>query len=296
MKPLLIGSHVDMAAPDYLVGAVKASVAQGASTMMIYTGAPQNSIRKPIEAMKIEEGLSLLQAAGIDPQTVVVHAPYIINLGNTLKEDTYQIGKTFLTRELQRVSQMGFSMLVLHPGAHVGAGSKAALDKIVEGLDAVLKDDGTNVSIALETMAGKGTEVGITFEEIQYIIEHSSYPHRLGVCLDTCHIHDAGYDVKDVEGVLDTFDRVIGLNKLLVVHINDSKNPKGAKKDRHDNLGYGYIGFETLLAYVHHPRLAHLPKILETPYLGDLPPYKEEIAMLKQHKFIPLARAFEEKE
>lgn len=296
MKPLLIGSHVDMASPDYLIGAVQTSVAQGATTMMIYTGAPQNSIRKPIEAMKIKEGLRLLTSAGIDPKTVVVHAPYIINLGNTIKQDTYDIGLNFLTRELQRVSQMGFSILVLHPGAHVGAGSKTALDQIVKGLDTVLKEDGTEVKIALETMAGKGTEVGITFEEIQYIIEHSSYSHRLGVCLDTCHIHDAGYDVKDVDGVLNAFDSIIGLDKLLVVHVNDSKNPKGAKKDRHDNLGYGYIGFDTLLTYVHHPRLAHLPKILETPYLGELPPYKEEIAMLKQRKFIPLARAFEEKE
>jgi deoxyribonuclease-4 len=296
MKPLLIGSHVDMAAPDYLVAAVKASIAQGASTMMIYTGAPQNSIRKPIEAMKIEEGLTLLKEAGIDPKTVVVHAPYIINLGNTIKQDTFDIGLTFLTRELQRVSQMGFTMLVLHPGAHVGAGSLAALDQIVKGLDAVLKEDGTAVKIALETMAGKGTEVGITFEEIQYIIKHSSYPHRLGVCLDTCHIHDAGYDVSDVDGILNTFDRVIGLDKLLVVHINDSKNPKGANKDRHDNIGYGYIGFETLLNFVHHPRLAHLPKILETPYLGELAPYKEEIHMLKQRTFIPLNREMIEKE
>lgn len=293
---LLIGSHVDMSSPDYLVGAVQTSLAQGATTMMIYTGAPQNSIRKPIESMRIEEGMALLKASGMNPKHIVVHAPYIINLGNTIKPETYDIGITFLIRELQRVQQMGFTMLVLHPGAHVGAGSQAALDQIVKGLDTVLSQDGTNVTIALETMAGKGTEVGITFEEIAYLISHSAYPHRLGVCLDTCHVHDAGYDVADVDGLLKHFDDTIGLSKLCVVHVNDSKNPKGARKDRHDNLGYGYIGFETLKKVVYHPLLTFIPKILETPYLGEVPPYKEEIAMLKQQTFIPLAREFEEKE
>jgi deoxyribonuclease-4 len=293
---LLIGSHVDMSSPDYLVGAVQTSLAQGATTMMIYTGAPQNSIRKPIESMRIEEGMALLKASGMNPNHIVVHAPYIINLGNTIKPETYDIGITFLIRELQRVQQMGFTMLVLHPGAHVGAGSQAALNQIVKGLDTVLSQDGTNVTIALETMAGKGTEVGITFEEIAYLISHSAYPHRLGVCLDTCHVHDAGYDVADVDGLLKHFDDTIGLSKLCVVHVNDSKNPKGARKDRHDNLGYGYIGFETLKKVVYHPLLALIPKILETPYLGEVPPYKEEIAMLKQQRFMPLAREFEEKE
>lgn len=281
MTPLYLGSHLDMTSPDYLLSAVKTAIDYGATTFMIYTGAPQNSIRKPIESMKIAEGLSLLKEAGMDASKIVVHAPYIINLGNTVKEDTFSIGIEFLIRELRRVDAMGFSMLVLHPGAHVGMGPQAALDQIVKGLDRVLSEDGTNVKIALETMAGKGSEVGMMFEEIRYLIDHCAYPDRLGVCFDTCHVADAGYPIDDVDGVLHQFDRVIGLDRLLVLHINDSKNPRGARKDRHENLGYGTIGFTTLATYVHHPKLMHLPKILETPWVDDHPPYKEEIAMLK---------------
>jgi deoxyribonuclease-4 len=279
--PLYLGSHVDLVAPDYLVHAVETSIQQGANTMMIYTGAPQNSLRKPTEIMRIQEAHALMKANGMPLDKVVVHAPYIINLGNTINSETATMGVTFLIRELARVHAMGFSMLVLHPGAHVGAGSQVALDGINERLNQVFKEEHSPVKVALETMAGKGSEVGTTFEELAYIIKQSDHPDRLGVCLDTCHISDAGYDVHDVDGVLNAFDRIIGLHKLLVIHINDSKNPRGAKKDRHENLGYGTIGFETLQRYVHHPRLQHLPKILETPWIEDKTPYAIEIKMLK---------------
>jgi len=279
--PLYLGSHVDLVAPDYLVHAVETSIQQGANTMMIYTGAPQNSLRKPTEIMRIQEAHALMKAKGMPLDKVVVHAPYIINLGNTINSETATMGVTFLIRELARVHAMGFSMLVLHPGAHVGAGSQVALDGINERLNQVFKEEHSPVKVALETMAGKGSEVGTTFEELDYIIKQSDHPERLGVCLDTCHISDAGYDVHDVDGVLNAFDRIIGLHKLLVIHINDSKNPRGAKKDRHENLGYGTIGFETLQRYVHHPRLQHLPKILETPWIEDKTPYAIEIKMLK---------------
>jgi deoxyribonuclease-4 len=284
MKPIL-GCHIDMSSPDYLVSAVKQAIDYGANTFMIYTGAPQNSIRKPIEAMKINEGTALLKAQGFDPNHIVVHAPYIINLGNTIKQDTFTIGIEFLIRELKRVEAMGFSMLVLHPGAHVGAGEEAAIQQIVKGLDTVLAQDGTKVKIALETMAGKGTEVGTTFEQLKQIIDLSSYKDRLGVCLDTCHIADAGYPVEKVDTIIEDFDRIIGLNRLLVVHVNDSKNPRGARKDRHENIGYGTIGFDTLSQYVHHPKLAHLPKILETPWIDDTPPYQKEIAMMRAKQY-----------
>lgn len=286
MPTLYIGSHVDLVAPDYLMQAVETSIKNGANTMMIYTGAPQNSIRKPTEMMKIQEAHDRMKKEGMLLDKVIVHAPYIINLGNTIHPETATLGVTFLIRELSRVQSMGFSTLVLHPGAHVGAGSEVALASISERLNQVFAEDKTNVTIALETMAGKGTEVGIRFEDIRYLIEHSARPERLGVCLDTCHIHDAGYDVQDVEGVLKAFDQIIGLDKLKVIHINDSKNPRGAKKDRHENLGYGAIGFETLSRYVHHPKLANLPKILETPWVNDITPYAKEIAMLKSKQFI----------
>lgn len=283
--PIYLGSHVDLVAPDYLVNAVNISIANGANTMMIYTGAPQNSLRKPTEIMKIEEAHALMKAHDFPLDKVIVHAPYIINLGNSIKPDTATIGVTFLIRELTRVAAMRFSTLVLHPGAHVGAGAAVALASINERLNQVFAEDQTNVVIALETMAGKGSEVGTTFEEIAYLINHSAYPHRLGVCLDTCHIADAGYDVADVEGILKQFDQIIGLDKLKVIHINDSKNPRGTKKDRHENIGYGTIGFDTLAAYIHHPKLAHIPKILETPWIGEKTPYQEEIAMLKAKQF-----------
>jgi len=236
--------------------------------------------------MKIQEAHERMKAQGMPLDKVIVHAPYIINLGNTINPDTATMGVTFLIRELSRVQSMGFSTLVLHPGAHVGAGSDVALASINERLNQVFAEDKTNVTIALETMAGKGSEVGIRFEDIRYLIDHSDHPERLGVCLDTCHIHDAGYDVQDVEGILRAFDQIIGLDKLKVIHINDSKNPRGAKKDRHENLGYGAIGFETLSRFVHHPKLAHLPKILETPWVDEITPYAKEIAMLKAKQFI----------
>jgi deoxyribonuclease-4 len=188
--------------------------------------------------------------------------------------------------ELQRTAAFGASILVLHPGNHLGAGPEAAIDVLAHSLDEVFAKDGTNVRIAIETMAGKGSEIGITFEQIRAIIDKCHYPERLGVCLDTCHISDAGYDVHDVDGILREFDRVIGLDRLLVLHINDSKNPRGAHKDRHENIGYGYIGFETLNKYIHHPLLNGIPKILETPYINEKPPYKQEIQMLKDGKFI----------
>ncbi len=287
MSQLWIGSHVGLGGPDYYLGTVKEALSYGANTFMFYTGAPQNSFRKPLEEMKIPEGKALIAASSIDPSKIVVHAPYIINLGNTVNQDTFDIGIQFLITELRRVEAFGATMLVLHPGAHVGAGDDVGLPRIVEGLNQVLSQDGTHVRIALETMAGKGSEMGRSFEQIRYLIDHCAYPERLGVCMDTCHLNDSGYDVHDVDGILEAFDRIVGLSRLLVVHINDSKNVKGAQKDRHENLGYGEIGFETINRYVHHPRLTDVPKILETPWINEKAPYKEEIAMLRSQKWIP---------
>ncbi|MDD3207074.1 MAG: deoxyribonuclease IV [Bacilli bacterium] len=286
MSKLYIGSHVSMAGPDYYLGSVKEALSYGSSTFMFYTGAPQNSIRKPIAELKIEEGRKLIKEAGIDESKIVVHAPYIINIGNKTNPAIYESSKTFLIQELKRVQAFGASILVLHPGSHVGSGIEVGLESIVEALDEVLDKDGTNVKIALETMAGKGSEVGATFEEISHLITNARHQDRLGVCLDTCHINDAGMNVHNVDEVLEKFDQVIGLNKLLCLHVNDSKNVMGAHKDRHANIGYGEIGFKTIHAYIKHPRLENIPKILETPYINDKPPYKEEIAMLRSGEFV----------
>ena len=283
---LYIGSHVSMNAPEFYEGSVKEALSYGASTFMFYTGAPQNSYRKPLSELKIQEGRKLIKEAGIDESKIIVHAPYIINGANKTREDLFDLSIKVISSEIQRTAGFGAKILVLHPGAHVSQGYDLAIENLAECLDIILSKDNTDVKIALETMAGKGTEIGITFEQIRAIIDKCHYPERLGVCLDTCHISDAGYDINDVDGVLQEFDRVIGLDKLLVLHINDSKNPRGAHKDRHENIGYGFIGFETLNKYVHHPLLNGIPKILETPYVNEKPPYKQEIQMFKDGQYV----------
>lgn len=283
---LFIGSHVSLKSPDYYLGSVKEAISYNSSTFMFYTGAPQNSFRLPLEKLKIEEGRKLLLEHGYDENKIIVHAPYILNIANKLNESLYQISKDNLLREIQRVHAFGLKILVLHPGSHVGTGVENGLTSIVEALDDVLSLDNSDVKIALETMAGKGSEMGSTFEQISFILKHVKYPDRVGVCFDTCHVNDEGVDLSNIDGVIESFDKIIGLDKLLVLHINDSKNPIGAHKDRHENIGYGTIGFETLYKYVHHPKLNGIPKILETPYINGLAPYKKEIEMLTNHDFI----------
>ncbi|ASA95442.1 MULTISPECIES: deoxyribonuclease IV [Anoxybacillus] len=289
---LKIGSHVSMSGKEMLLAASKEAVSYGANTFMIYTGAPQNTRRKPIEQLNIEKGLAHMKEHGIDE--IVVHAPYIINIGNTTNADTFSLGVSFLRSEIERTEAIGAKQLVLHPGAHVGAGIEAGIEKIIEGLNEVITTD-QQVQIALETMAGKGSECGSRFEELAKIIDGVTHNDKLSVCFDTCHTHDAGYDiVHDFDGVLDEFDRIIGLDRLKVLHINDSKNACGSRKDRHENIGFGYIGFDALNYIVHHPQLTHVPKILETPYVGEKtsakPPYKFEIAMLRAQQFDPNVR------
>lgn len=283
---ILIGSHVSMNAPNFFLGSVQEAISYNSTAFMFYTGAPQNSYRVPLDRLKIEEGRKLLKEAGIDESHLVVHAPYIINPANKTREELYNQSIKTIINELQRSAAFGATILVLHPGAHVGQGTDNSVKALSEALDAILDNDGTNVRIAIETMAGKGTEIGINFEQVKTIVDGCKNKDRLGVCLDTCHVNDAGYDVKDVDGLLNEFDRIIGLDKLLVVHLNDSKNPQGAHKDRHENIGYGEIGFETLNKFVHHPLLVNIPKILETPYINEKPPYKQEIQMLKDGQFV----------
>ena len=285
-KDIYLGSHVSMNAPEFYLGSVKEAISYGSNTFMFYTGAPQNSFRKPLKDLKIEEGRKLLKEAGFDESKLVVHAPYIINAANPAREDLYEMSINTIVSELRRTAGFGCGILVLHPGSHVGLGAEMGILALAKALDTVFACDGTNVKIALETMAGKGHEIGITFEQIKAIIDKCKYKDRLGVCLDTCHINDAGYDVSDFDKILKEFDDVIGLDRLLVVHVNDTKNPIGAHKDRHENIGYGYLGFETLYKVVNHPLLRDIPKILETPYYNEKAPYKQEIVMLRSGKYI----------
>ncbi|MFC6315054.1 deoxyribonuclease IV [Lapidilactobacillus achengensis] len=290
--PLLIGSHVSMSGQKMLVGAAEEAISYSATTMMVFTGAPQNTRRKPIAELRIPEGQALMTANGI--AKLVVHAPYILNLGNTIKPEKLPFAIEFMQEEVRRADALGAYAISFHPGAHVGAGADVAITQIAHALDEIISRD-QKATIALETMAGKGTEVGRTFEELARIIDRTQQNDHLSVTFDTCHTSDAGYDIKnDFDGVLNQFDHIIGLERLSVIHLNDSKNPQGSHKDRHTNLGFGTIGFDALNQVAHHPQLTAVPKIMETPYLGVTPeakgtiaPYAAEIAMVRAGRFDP---------
>ncbi|MEJ7496130.1 deoxyribonuclease IV [Staphylococcus warneri] len=287
---MLLGSHVSMSGKKMLEGSAEEAHKFGESTFMIYTGAPQNTRRKSIEDLNITKGHEAMEKYGLS--NIVVHAPYIINIANTTKPEVFELGVNFLQNEIERTQAIGAKDIVLHPGSHVGAGAEVGIKKIIDGLNEVLTND-NNVRIALETMAGKGSEVGRTFEEIAQIIDGVTHNERLSICFDTCHTHDAGYNIKDdFDGVLNEFDKIIGVDRIKVVHVNDSKNEQGAHKDRHENIGFGHIGFDALNYVVHHDTFKDIPKILETPYVGEdkknkKPTYKHEIEMLKSQTFDP---------
>ncbi|WP_256757724.1 deoxyribonuclease IV [Cohnella sp. WQ 127256] len=289
---LLIGSHVSMGGKEMLLQASKEAASYGASTFLIYTGAPQNSKRKPIDQYNIERGHAHMKLHGIS--NIVVHAPFLINLANTKNKEIFDFGVTFLHEEIKRTESLQSEQLVLHPGSHVGAGSEEGIKQIIRGLNDALSEV-SHVQVSLETMAGKGTECGRSFEELAKIFAGVHQNDRLSVCLDTCHIHDAGYDIiNDFDGVLEEFDRVIGINRLKVLHINDSKNERGSRKDRHENIGHGYIGLNALDYIVHHPQLTQIPKLLETPSIGEIKykdaPYKHEISLLRREISEPITK------
>lgn len=289
---MIIGSHVSLNGSDQFLGSVQEALSYQANAFMVYTGAPQNSIRKPLELMKIPEGKQLM-GNKILPDHVIVHAPYIVNLANP-EQKNREFAIEFLIEEVKRTHAMGSKIIVLHPGAHLQQGVDKGIELVSIGINTIIEaTHDTNVAIALETMAGKGTEIGRSFEELQQIIAYVSHKNRVGVCFDTCHTHDAGYDIiNHFDDVLQEFDRVIGIDKLLVIHVNDSKNDFESHKDRHANIGFGNIGFAAIDAIVHHEAFLLIPKILETPYVQSVknpklsyPPYKQEIAMLKSRIF-----------
>lgn len=285
-----IGSHVGMSGKEMLLGSAKEAVSYGANTFMFYTGAPQNTRRKEISELNIDPAWEYMREHGIED--IIVHAPYIINLGNSVKPETFELAVEFLAKEIDRTIACRSHTLILHPGAHVGAGTETGTAQIIRGLNEVLTKD-TDCLIALETMAGKGSEIGRSFEELARIFDGVKYNEKLRVCFDTCHTHDSGYDIiHHFDNVIDDFDRILGKEQIAVFHINDSKNPQGAAKDRHANIGFGEIGFDALSYIVHHKDFEQIPKILETPYIPDpdnkkksYAPYKYEIEMLKNNRF-----------
>ena len=287
-----LGSHVGMSGKEMLLGSAKEAVSYGADTCMFSTGAPQNTRRKSISELNIDAAWDYLSQHQIEE--IIVHAPYIINLGNSVKPETFELAVQFLQLEIERTAACKSQTLILHPGAHVGAGTEAGIAQIIKGLNEVLTAD-TPCNIALETMAGKGSEIGRSFEELAQIYDGVIHSDKLRVCFDTCHTSDSGYDIiHDFDGVIEKFDRLIGKDQIAVFHVNDSKNPSGAAKDRHANIGFGEIGFDALSYIVHHPDFTDVPKILETPYIPSptkekksYAPYKYEMEMLRRQTFYP---------
>ncbi len=285
MEDIIIGCHVSFKSDTQLLGSLKEALSYGANTFMFYTGAPQNTSRAPIRDDLTIEALKLMKETDIDLRNVVVHAPYIVNPCNTEKMD---FAISFLRQEIERVENLGVTKIVLHPGSHVGLGEEIAINNLIYVLNAVVLSD-TKVDICIETMAGKGSEIGTNFSQIKKVIDGVLYKEHIKVCLDTCHLNDAGYDISNFDAVLDEFDKIIGIDKIGCVHINDSKNVRNSHKDRHENIGLGTIGFNNLLKVIYNKRLKGIPMILETPYIGDTddskeriyPPYKFEIEMIK---------------
>lgn len=290
MNELIIGSHVSFTKTDGLLGSVKEALSYDENTFMFYTGAPQNTLRGTIDENKTKEAQKLMKENNIDINNVIIHAPYIINLANSKDKGKYEFTINFLKQELNRAKELGINKIVLHPGSHVGLGEEQGINNIINGLNEVLNQTEGPI-ICLETMAGKGTELGKTFEQIKVIIDGIKYQNRIMVCLDTCHLNDSGYDVKDFDKLLNEFDKTIGINKIGCIHINDSKNERGSHKDRHENIGLGTIEFENLIKIIYNAKLKKVPKILETPYVSEnggkdrtYPPYKFEINMIKKRQ------------
>ena len=280
---LIIGSHVGFKKDTQLLGSLKEALSYGANTFMFYTGAPQNTMRYDIDDSLTKEAISIIEKEGIDYSKVIVHAPYIVNLANNKDPDKYNFSINFLKEEVNRCEKLGIKYLVLHPGSHVGLGVDVGIKNIIDALNIILED--STVTILLETMAGKGSEIGSNFKEIKKIITGVKNKDRIGVCMDTCHMNDAGYDVSNFDQLLDYFDDIVGLDYVKCIHVNDSKNEKNSHKDRHENIGCGTIGFDNLINIIYNSRLESIPKILETPYVEKKAPYKYEIEMIKNKKF-----------
>lgn len=282
---MILGCHVSMSAPEFVLGSVKEALSYGANALMLYTGAPQNTRRKPVEELRIPEAKALMAESGIPMEHLIVHAPYVINPANSVKPEVMDLARSFLIEETHRTSAIGAKYLVLHPGSYTTTDPDTGISTAAAQLNEMDGELAGDVVISLETMAGKGSEIGKSFEELEAIFAKLDHPERYGVCLDTCHINDAGYEVASFDSVLDRFEEVLGLSKLHVIHLNDSKNPLGARKDRHENIGFGTLGFNTLYQVASCKRTEAIPKILETPYIKGNPPYGIEIDMLRRGVF-----------
>lgn len=276
---LIIGSHVSFTKDTQLLGSLNEALSYNANTFMFYTGAPQNTNRCSINKELTIEAQQKMKENNIDIKNIIIHAPYIINLANINNMD---FNIRFLQEEINRASELNITKIVLHPGSHIGKGIESGINNIVNALNQI---DFKNIVVLLETMAGKGTECGVNITELKQIIDNIKDKEHIGICLDTCHLNDSGIDINNFDKYLDEFDKLIGIDKIGCIHINDSKNPINSHKDRHENIGFGTIGFETLINVIYNERLKNIPKILETPYINKKAPYKEEIEMIRKKEF-----------
>ena len=272
---LKLGSHISFKAPNYLLGAAEEAISYNASAMMIYLGAPQNTRRANKELMKLKEYEEKYQDI-LPKDNILVHAPYIINPASVEK---WEFARDFLIQEINIMNYLGLKDIVLHPGAHTKFTREEGISTLINTLKEVISNT-KEVNILLETMAGKGTELGTTLEELKYIINQVG-SSRIKICLDTCHLWDAGYDVNDVDNFMNELDKTDTLKHVQAIHINDSKNELGAHKDRHANLNDGHIKLNSLKRIVHHEKFNNIIKVLETPWVNEKPIYKEEIQLLK---------------
>lgn len=270
-----IGCHLSVSKGFLQMG--KDAVKIGANTMQFFTRNPRGSKAKDIDPKDISDFLEFCKANGISH--FLAHAPYTLNPCSANPE-TRTFAKETMEDDLKRLHLLGGCMYNFHPGSHTGQGAEAGITQIADMLNSILTKEQTT-TVLLETMAGKGSEVGRNFEELKAIIDRVSVKEKIGVCLDTCHIHDAGYDiVNNLDGVIEEFDRIIGLSYLKAIHLNDSMNPVSAHKDRHEKIGDGYIGLDAFERIINHPRLSGIPFYLETP--NELPGYAKEIETLKK--------------
>ena len=281
---MIIGSHVNF--NNGLLGCTKQAISYGANTFMFYTGAPQNTIRKELDLNNANLAMELMEKENIDINNVICHAPYIVNLANKEILSKWEFSINFLKNEIKRCEQLGIKYMVVHPGSSLKNDRNECLKNISDALNYIINYD-TKVTILIETMAGKGTECGINTLEIKTILDNIIFKDKIGVCIDTCHLNDSGIDLKYFDDYLNEFDKLIGINKIKCIHVNDSKNILGSKKDRHENIGFGTIGFDNLINIIYHDKLKNVPKILETPYIDEYPPYKFEIKEIYEKKYNP---------
>ena len=273
---LYLGCHLSSSKGFAAMGRTALSI--GANTFQFFTRNPRGGAAKEIVPADAAALVQMQDAGEIG--RIVAHAPYTLN-PCAKEEKTLEFARNTMQDDLRRMEYVPGNYYNVHPGSHVGQGIDEGIRKIAETLDFAMFD-GQTTTVLLETMAGKGTEVGGRFCELRQIIDRVSRPEKLGVCLDTCHVNDAGYDIaENLDAVLEEFDREIGLSRLRALHLNDSKNPRGAHKDRHERLGEGYLGLEAFYRIIEHPVLRGLPMILETP--NELPGYEAEIALLREH-------------